>query len=325
VAKFLVTGATGFAGPHLLNLLFREGHEVTALVRGSNGREQDVRDVVEDACFEKIQWSYADLKDLRSLYKVFTHTQFDGVFHLAAQSHPPTSFSDPVNTFADNVQGSVNLIDAIQSFQDKCRFMFCSTSEVYGKAGEKIGLTNESTPLQPVNPYGASKAAIDLYLQERSSNGFMDVFITRAFSHTGPRRGKNFSISSDAYQLARMKLGRAEKVLSIGNLESERPVMDVRDCVRAYYYLMLKAKNGEAYNVGSTDVKKMRVYTDILVCVSGLSDVEYKINPAYYRQIDIYVQIPDVSKIQDAIGWKQEISIEQTMHDLFEYWMKKLR
>jgi GDP-D-mannose dehydratase len=122
-----------------------------------------------------------------------------GVFHLAAQSHPPTSLTNPLETFETNVTGSANLIQCITDFQPDCKLMFCSTSEVYGNVGQdgrKIKITDS---IMPANPYGASKAAIDLYMQERMTNGKLKGFITRAFSHTGPRRGKNFSISSDAF------------------------------------------------------------------------------------------------------------------------------
>ncbi|MBN1756343.1 GDP-mannose 4,6-dehydratase [bacterium] len=324
MSRYLITGATGFVGPHLANLLVAEGHEVYGLIRVCNGREVDTIDVMEDEAFKKMKWLFGDLKDLRSLYKIFTENQYDGVFHLAAQSHPPTSFTDPVETFADNVQGSVNLIDAIQSFQNKCRLMFCSTSEVYGRASETYGKIDETTEIMPVNPYGASKAAIDLYLQERVNNGFIDGFITRAFSHTGPRRGKNFSISSDAYQIARMMLGIQDKVLNIGNLDTERVVIDVRDCVKAYYLLMLKGKSGEAYNVGGNEVKKMRWFTEKLLELSGLEKVEMYVHPNLYRKIDIQIQIPDITKVQEATGWKPEIPLDQTMKDLLDYWVKKL-
>lgn len=322
--KYLVTGITGFAGPHLANLLIEERHEVHGLIRGSNGRENDLRDVISDENFENIKWLYGDLKDIRGLYNIFSSFKYDGVFHLAAQSHPPTSFKNPVNTYADNVMGSVNLIDAIQNNQKECRMMFCSTSEVYGDVCKDIGILKEDEHLMPSNPYGASKAAIDIYIRERIKNGFIRGFVTRAFSHTGPRRGQNFSISSDAFQLARMKLGFQDKILSIGNLETKRIVIDVRDAINAYYLLMLKGIDGEAYNVCGTEVHKMQYFTDKLIEISGLENVEKKINPEYYRPIDIQVQIGDSSKLKKITGWSPKIEIERTLEDLFNYWVKKL-
>ena len=214
--NFLITGITGFAGPHLANLLNSKGHNVYGLIRSTNGRENDIRDVIKDSVYKDINFLYSDLKNFRTLQDIFSKNKFDGVFHLAAQSHPPSSFVDPLGTFEENIFGSANLIQAITDNQPECKFMFCSTSEVYGNVGIDGRKIRYDDTLLPSNPYGASKAATDLYMQERIVNKKLKGFITRAFSHTGPRRGKNFSISSDAFQIARMMKGMQEKVLQIG-------------------------------------------------------------------------------------------------------------
>jgi nucleoside-diphosphate-sugar epimerase len=248
--KFLITGITGFAGPHLANLLHSEGHEVYGLVRGTNGMENDIRDVVLDEVYRDIVFIYGNLTNYRSLNKIFEAEKFDGVFHLAAQSHPPTSLLDPLGTFEDNIMGSANLMQVIEDNQPDCRIMFCSTSEVYGNSGIDGRKIHWLDALAPSNPYGVSKAAIDLYMQERMTNGKINGFITRAFSHTGPRRGKNFSISSDAYQITRILKGYQDPVLMVGNLKSVRVVSDVRDTVMAYYLLMCNEEtSGHAFNV----------------------------------------------------------------------------
>mgnify|MGYP003117413248 FL=1 len=124
MAKFLITGITGFAGAHLANLLHEEGHEVYGLIRRTNGMESDIRDVVSDEAYESITFVYADLTNYRSLRTIFEKNQFDGVFHLAAQSHPPTSFIDPIGTMQTNVMGSANLIQVIQDHQENCKLVF---------------------------------------------------------------------------------------------------------------------------------------------------------------------------------------------------------
>jgi GDP-mannose 4,6-dehydratase len=325
--NYFITGITGFAGPHLARLLLKEGHTVHALVRESNGREMDLLDVLDAAELDKITFHYGDLIEYHSLVRIFTANKYDGVFHLAAQSHPPTSFTDVVGTFSSNVLGTVNLIDVIQRNQKDCRFMFCSTSEVYGDTGKAVGVLKESQPLCPSNPYGTSKAAIDLHLQERCRNGFLKGFITRAFSHTGPRRGKKFSISWDAYYLALMTTGNVkDRILPVGNLETQRIVIDVRDCVRAYYMLMQNHDNGEAYNVcgDKASVKKMQYFTDKLIEISGLKGVEKKVSEKLYRPIDIQVQIGDTTRLREKTGWAPQIPIDQTLRDLYQYWVKKL-
>lgn len=323
--RYLITGITGFAGPHMANLLIKNGHEVYGLIRNSNGRETDILDVVPEENFKQIKFVYSDLTNFRTLNQIFQDNKFDGVFHLAAQSHPPTSFIDPIGTFENNVNGSINLIQAIQDNQPECKLMFCSTSEVYGNVGIDGRKIKTTDTLLPANPYGASKAAIDLYLQERFENKKIKGFITRAFSHTGPRRGKTFSISSDAFQIAKMVKGLQDSVLLVGNLKSVRVVLDVRDIVNAYYLLMLKEEsNGKVYNVSGDVPYEMGVYTDILIKLSGLKDIEKRISDKLYRPIDIHYQHGDCDSLVELTGWKPQYSLETTLQDLLDYWVKKL-
>ena len=122
-----------------------------------------------------------------------------------------------------------------------------------------------------------------------------------------------------------MVLGKQDLVLKIGNLQTERVVIDVRDCVNAYYKLMLNPDTkGMAFNVCGNDVHKMQHYTDLLIQKSGLLGVEQKIYEPFYRPIDIQVQVGDSSELTEMTGWKPEIPLEQTMEDLLSYWISKL-
>jgi len=323
--RFLITGITGFAGPHLANLLHAEGHQISGLVRCSNGRENDIRDVVADEVYRNIHFIYGDLTNARVLSKIFQEYRFDGVFHLAAQSHPPTSFIDPLGTFENNVMGSANLIQAITDHQPHCKLMFCSTSEVYGNVGHDGHKIHVNDTLLPANPYGASKVATDLYMQERMINGKLKGFVTRAFSHTGPRRGKNFSISSDAFQIARMMKGMQDKTLLVGNLESVRVVADVRDTVNAYYLAMMRDNcDGKIFNVCGDTPHKMQYFADKLIELSGLSGVTQKIHAPFYRPIDIHYQHGDSDELTQLTGWTPTILLEQTLDDLLKYWCDKI-
>jgi len=323
--KFLITGITGFAGPHLANLLHREGHQIYGLIRRTNGMESDIHDVVSDDVYESITFLYGDLTNYRSLRTVFEKEQFDGVFHLAAQSHPPTSFLDPIGTMETNVMGGANLIQVIQDHQDNCKLMFCSTSEVYGNVGQDGRKIHWEDTILPANPYGASKAATDVYLQERIENGFIKGFITRAFSHTGPRRGRIFSISSDAYQIARMMKGLQEPVLKVGNLNTTRVVMDVRDTVRAYYLAMIHPDvTNQVFNVCGDTPRKMQFFTDKLIELSGLKGVEQNIHKPFWRPHEIHYQHGDSSNLVELTGFKEEYDIETTLDDLLRYWVDKL-
>lgn len=342
---YLITGITGFAGSHLAKIIIKKGHNVHGLIRASNGREYDLLDVLTVEELDKIKFHYGDLKDHQSLRRIFENNHFDGVFHLAAQSHPPTSFEDPVGTMTNNVMGTVNLIDNIQRLQPECILQNTSTSEVYGDECKTVKVLTEDMALKPSNPYGTSKAMVDLYVQERCKNGFIKGFSTRAFSHTGERRGKNFSISWDAYHLALLKKGKpiidiqpieGKKVnplksLPVGNLKTKRIVIDVKDCVRAYWELMNSfddSMNGESYNVcGSIDdVKEMEYFTDSLIKISKLEGIVKVKDKRVFRPIDIQIQVGDTTKIRNKIGWTPEINIKkETLPNLLNYWMKKIR
>ncbi|MBN1269079.1 MAG: GDP-mannose 4,6-dehydratase [Kiritimatiellae bacterium] len=324
--KYLVTGGTAFAGSHLVQLLLREGHEVWATSRRTNGSESDVLDVLDVKEFEKVHWLFCDITHRSLCFEVMGKQQYDGVFHLAAQSHPPTGFERPFYTQEVNVVGTLNLLEALAEKQPKTHFMFCSTSEVYGapdlKPGESI---TEDYPIKPINPYATSKSMIDVFFQERINNKFLNGFITRAFSHTGPKRGRIFSISSDAYQISKILAGQQEPVVSVGNIQSRRAVMDVRDCVRAYYALMSKKARG-VFNVGADTAYTMEYFLDMMLKMYGLEGkVEKRVNPAFVRPIDIPVQVPDTSKLKQATGWACKIPIEQTLRDLVEYWKIRIK
>jgi len=323
--RYLITGITGFAGPHLANLLHKEGHEVFGLIRRSNGMESDIRDIVPDEIYNSINFLYGELTNYRSIRRVFEENHFDGVFHLAAQSHPPTSFRDPIGTMETNVIGSANIIQGIQDHQPDCKLMFCSTSEVYGNVGQDGRKILPNDFIVPSNPYGSSKAATDLYLQERMNNGFIKGFITRAFSHTGPRRGKIFSISSDAYQVARMMKGLQEKELLIGNLSTTRVVMDVRDTVKAYYLAMINKKvTNHIFNVCGDTPRKMQFFTDKLIELSGLENVKQTIHEPFWRPHEIHYQHGDSTNLVQMTGFKEEYNIENTLKDLLQYWYDKI-
>jgi nucleoside-diphosphate-sugar epimerase len=287
--------------------------------------ETDILDIVDAKNFSKIKFLYSDLKNWKTLDKIFKENSFDGVFHLAAQSHPPTSFVDPIGTFDTNVMGTVNLIQVIIDNQPSCKLMFCSSVEVYGNEGIDKRSIKETNTLLPANPYGASKAAIDLYLQERIASKSINAFITRAFCHTGPRRGKTFSISSDAYQIALMMKGKQEKVLKIGNLDTIRVVMDVRDIVMGYYLLMKHPESsGQVFNISGETPYKIRHYVDKLIEYSGLENVEEVIHKPFWREIDIDYQMGDDSKFRNLTGYKNQYSIDKTLKDLLDYWVNKV-
>ena len=325
--KCLITGITGFLGPHLARILIQDGHEVYGILRGTRGTEQEIKDLLTIEEFNKINFIYGDIVHFRTIDKLFKNTTFDVVFHLAAQTHPPTSFSDPIGTWESNVMGSINLITCLQDQQPNCHFIFCSTVEVYGNEGIDGRKINESNTILPANPYGASKSAIDLYICERMKNKQMTATVIRPFCFTGPRRGARFSIASDAVQIANMMPEKQEKILQIGNLDTVRAVTDVRDIANAFHLVAMNKhiSDGKVYNVCGGEPLKMREYTNMLIEFSELSNVEMVINEKLWRPIDIQYQDGDANLIKNELGWEPKIHIRDTIKDLLIFWYNKLK
>lgn len=325
--KCLVTGITGFLGPHVAQKLIKNGHKVYGLLRGTRGSEQEIKDLLTDEEFDKITFIYGDLIHFRTMDKMFKDHTFDVVFHLAAQTHPPTSFKDPVGTWEANVMGSINLMTCMSDHQPDCHFIYCSTVEVYGNEGIDERKIKETNTIWPANPYGASKCAIDLYVCERMKNKQMTATVIRPFCFTGPRRGARFSIASDAVQIVKMMQGKQEKLLQIGNLDTTRAVTDVRDIANSFYLAATNknVSNGKVYNVCGGKPLKMREYTNMLLKFSELTDVKMEINKNLWRPVDIQFQDGDASLIKEELGWEPTIPIETTIKDLLDFWYDKLK
>ena len=307
--------------------LIENGHKIYGLLRGTRGSEQEIKDLLTEEQFKQITFIYGDLIHHRTMDRMCKKYKFDVVFHLAAQTHPPTSFKDPIGTWESNVMGSINLITAINDNQPKCHFIFCSTVEVYGNEGIDGRKIKENNVILPANPYGASKCAIDLYICERMKNKQMTATVIRPFCFTGPRRGARFSIASDAVQIVNMMLDRQDKTLQIGNLDTTRAVTDVRDIANAFYLVATNKNisNGKVYNVCGGKPLKMREYTKMLIKYSKLTDIKMEINEKLWRPIDIQYQDGDASLIKSDLNWNPTIPIETTIFDLLNFWFNKLK
>jgi len=321
--KYLITGIAGFVGPHLANLLVNEGHDVIGLMHHKE-KKKNVKEIMPEDVFNKVEFIKGDITSQSDMENLIKEHNFDGVFHLAAQSNIPISIKNPRMTHETNVNGTYNIVDAIANYSPKTRLLFCSTSDVYGSIPEDKGAINEDFHLKPSNPYSVSKAASDLYIRERAKSLKLNFFVVRSFSSTGPGRPENFAISSDAYQITRIKKGLQEPIIKVGDLKAKRTLMDVRDCVKAYYLLMEKAEPGEAYNVGGDNIYSIGELLDKMLDISGVKDVKKEINPDFIRSVDTPVQVCDNSKLKKVTGWEPKIPIEQTLKDLLDYCDKKV-
>lgn len=246
----------------------------------------------------------------------------DKIFHLAAQSTVMQSFEDPTSTFQTNVIGTLNLLEATRQTNIDPVIQVCSSSEVYGQVKESDIPIKEDTPFYPVNPYGVSKVAADrLSFQYFQSYG-MKTVITRAFPHTGPRRNSIFAESSFAKQLVEIE-NDADNTMTVGNLNSVRTFLDVRDMVEAYWKATEKCDFGEAYNIGNEIPLTINELLSKLIDLSKVK-VSIKKDASLFRPTDTSNHIPDTTKFKKQTHWKPKISLEQTLMDLLDYWRQQL-
>src|SRR5437867_909282 len=240
--RVLVTGVTGFAGSHLVDYLLTRGDcEIFGIQRWRSRTEniEHFRD--------KISLLECDLRDATSTRDTLEKVHPDWIFHLAAQSFVPTSWTAPTESLTTNVIGQVNIFEAVRHVGLKPRIQLACSSEEYGMVFPGEVPIKETNPLRPLSPYAVSKVAQDLLGYQYWMSWKLDCVRTRGFNHEGPRRGPVFVASDFAKQIADIEKGRKPPVLSVGNLEATRDFTDVRDMVRAYW---LALETGAAGFVG---------------------------------------------------------------------------
>jgi GDP-4-dehydro-6-deoxy-D-mannose reductase len=316
--KILITGITGFVGSHLAEFLLKKGDcEIYGLKRWRSPLT-NIKAIAKD-----ITLIDGDLRDSASMNKIIRDIQPDRIFHLAAQSYVPTSFNAPTDTIETNVNGTINLLEAVRNAKINPRIHICSSSEVYGQVYENELPIKEINPFRPSSPYAISKVGEDLVGAQYFKSFGMQNIISRSFTHTGPRRGEVFVVSAFAKQIAEIEKGKREPVLRHGNLKSVRTFLDVRDIVRAYDLLIEKGEPGEAYNIGGETHMEIGEMLNMLLKMSD-TKIELVVDPKLLRPSDVTLQIPDVSKFKEATGWKPEIPFEQTLKDTLDYWRARV-
>jgi GDP-4-dehydro-6-deoxy-D-mannose reductase len=282
--RTLVTGASGFVGTHLLELL---GDEAVA--------------------------AEVDVTDSEAVTDVVRETEPRAIVHLAALSSVADSWGAPAATWEVNAIGTVNVLEAVRRIRPDARVLVVSTEQVYGRA--KTLPIPESAPVAPVSPYAASKAAAELACAQAAENG-LDIVVARPFQHEGPGRDDRFAVGSWTRQLAELELAGGG-VLRVGNLDVERDISDVRDVCRAYRLLLEPSVAAGVYNVASGKAVPLSRVVEILV---GLAQVAVTVerDPGRLRPADIPVLCGDASKLRRATGWQPELPLEQTLADALE-------
>jgi len=300
----LVTGAGGFAGGHLVELLAGSAD----LVGWSRSEPPP-----EIAALAK--WQRVDILDREQVTDAIASVRPDSIFHCAGLPHVAESWADTAAPLGTNVLGTHRLIEAVERVGSRCRIVVTCSAQVYAPSNDPIA---EDALIAPSSPYALSKLAQE-QLALRSNTNTIAVIVTRPFNHTGPRQKPAFLAPSVARQIAMIERGLVEPVLKVGNLEPSRDVMDVRDTVRAYAALMKTGTPGTVYNVATGVARPVRSIVDALVSRARVA-IQIEQDPARFRPNDIPVLAGNPSRLRQATGWDPEVSFEKMVDDLLEYW-----
>jgi GDP-4-dehydro-6-deoxy-D-mannose reductase len=307
----LVTGAAGFAGSYIIELLAAQGADILAWHRPGGRRPYDSPRTV---------WQEVDLLDFGAVKRAINSARPSRVYHCGGVAHVGRSWNNTAETFAVNVRGTHYLLEALQQASVEARVVIPSSALVYRPSEEFL---DEDQPLVPASPYGLSKLAQEL-LGRRASNGRLSVVVGRAFNHIGPRQDPAFAASSFARQIAEIELGRREPVVVVGNLESRRDTTDVRDTVRAYQLILERGQTGSAYNISSGATVAIGDILDSLKQRATVT-VRVSVDETRFRPNDAPTLIGDSSRLRNQLGWTPTIPLSQTLDDLLMYWRQALR
>jgi GDP-D-mannose dehydratase len=220
----------------------------------------------------------------------------------------------------------VRVLDALKQTSPKAVIHVCASSEVFGRVPKEKLPIDEECSFHPASPYAISKVGTDLVGRFYAEAYGMTVMTTRMFTHTGPRRGDVFAESTFAKQIAMIEHGLIPPVVKVGNLQSLRTIADVRDAVRAYYMLLtVNPVAGAYYNIGGTHSCTVGDILNTLLSYSPRkSEIRIEVDPDRLRPIDADLQIPNVAKFSKHTGWKPEITYDQTLRDLLDYWRSRV-
>jgi GDP-4-dehydro-6-deoxy-D-mannose reductase len=303
----LVTGAAGFAGSHLVDLLTREGISPTCWHRP--GRPSPSR-------VTGVRWVAVDLLDAAGVDRAIADLRPAAVYHCAGAAHVGQSWDRTRETFATNVLGTHHLLRALGRACVAARVLIPGSALVYRRADSALG---EDAPIGPASPYALSKLAQEMLGLRGLAEDGQIVLIARSFNHVGPRQDPSFAASSFARQIARIEAKTAEPVIEVGNLDARRDLTDVRDTVRAYHLILQRGRPGAIYNVCSG---RAYVIGDVLERLLALSrvPVEIRVDPARCRPQDLPLLLGDPGRIARDLGWTAGIPLDRSLGDLLAYW-----
>jgi GDP-4-dehydro-6-deoxy-D-mannose reductase len=316
--RALVTGAAGFAGSHLVELLLARGFAVQGLVF-PGGSVANLTAVERDPHLTIVE---ADLRDAERVSAVIETARPDQIYHLAAESSVGQSLHDPRPAFRANTFGSLHVMEAVRRAGLPARVLVVSSAEVYGESGDRNHRIHEAEPLRPVTPYGASKAAAEIIARRYAMEWGLMVVRVRPFTHTGPRHDPRFAFSDWARQLVEIEAGRQPPRLRVGNLDICRDISDVRDVVEGYVQLLTHGQTGSVYNLCSGRGHVLHDVLDQLIGLAGLQ-VTVEKGADRLRAQDIRALVGSPEALRARTGWEATIPLAQTLADLLAYWRQR--
>ena len=317
--RALITGINGQDGSYLCELLLDKGYEVTGILkRNSVAENQTAR--IPDEVFSNIKLFYADMLDMSSLIRVLQDVDPHEIYNLAAQSHVRISFDMPIYTTHSIATGTLNLLEAMRIVCPNAKFYQASSSEMFGNTIDDDGFQRETTPLNPVSPYGCAKVyAYNICRNYRNAYG---MFISNGilFNHESPRRGTNFVTNKVVKEAVKIKLGLANE-LKLGNLEASRDWGHAKDYVEAMW-LMLQENEPNDF-VCSTGVS--HTVKNLVEYVFGKLDLDWKEyvkqDKKFYRSEELEFLKGDCSKAKKELNWKHKYTFETMLDEMIEHWL----
>lgn len=312
--RVLITGVTGPVGSFLADyLLTLPDVEVHAFKRWRS----DTRPIAQ--LYGQVTFHEGDIEDPFAVAAAVRAAAPDRIYHLAAQSYPSASWQAPVTTLRTNVEGTINLLEAVRAHAPAARVHIAGSSAEYGWVTPDEVPIPETRALRPASPYGVSKVTQELLgLQYHDSYG-LHVLVTRSFNHVGPRQGDRCSIQTFCQQMALIEAGRQPPILQVGNLEARRDFTHVADVARALWLLLGHGTPGTVYNLCSGAATRIGAIVE-LVRARGRVPVDVQVDPARLRPSDEAILQGDNTRLRAATGWAPQIAMPQIVDELLAYW-----
>lgn len=320
--KAFITGINGQDGSYLAEYLLELGYEVHGIIR-RNSTVESQQSRFSDEIRNKLNIHYGDLLDQGGLEKLLDLIQPDEIYNLAAQSHVRVSFDIPQFTVQTNSLGVLNILEAYRRSCPTARFYQASSSEMFGNSVDEDGFQRETTPMNPVSPYGCSKVfAYNIVRNYRNayklhaSNGIL-------FNHESPRRGSNFVTNKVVKTAVQIKLGLTDK-LELGNMDSYRDWGHSKDYVRAMH-MIINNETPDDFVVSTMTTHSVREMVEYVFNRLDLDYTKYVTqNEKFLRAEELKYLKGDSTKIRTQLGWKPEYTFESLMDDMIDGWMIKL-